>query len=1128
MLAILGTMGVTRSVDSAAATGRPAETAVQAGAPKDAGASRPADTSAPVPSLPVAVREGTLTLPTYEEDLPDVNPRFDLFARRPFLIYPYTARTNLTDRRSDRTWRTVVLENGHLRLTVLPDLGGRVYSCVDKANGAEMFYANPSIKFADVAYRGAWVALGIEFNFPVSHNWVTVSPVDYGTVRHPDGSASVWVGNIDRPYGMQWRVELRLRPGRSLLEQTTTLYNRSDVRHRYYWWTTASVRADGDSHILYPMEFSAAHHFADVDTWPVDSSGVDLSYPRNHTAGFVSRFAHASREGFIGVYDPSTQSGVVHFADHHDMPGQKIWSWGWDDEGRDWRRALSDDQSAYLEVQAGLFRNQETYAFLEPQQLLRFRETFQPVRGIGGWSRANEEGALHVRRGDGDQLRVGLNVTRAVHGGRLVIRDGEKPVTEEAFSLEPSGVFDRTYPTLTAPGPYTVELHDDSGRVLLAHTEGQYDRVPRADVKTGPQPARVFPPPDKRSEGDWVELGRYQELNGKLLEAHDVYAAALAAFADSVELRRAAGRLAVQLKRYEEAILPLSKAAAQRSNDAEALYYLGLAHAASGHVQKARFAWDQAATLPAWRGASLFQLARLAAREGSGLECCRTASRPDPIEALRLLRRAVDAAPEMIRAGGMEVALLRRTGRVDEAKARLAHWQSVDPPSSFLRNEAVLLGTADEALWAHLAGDPERVLELAVDYMALGAWDDAHALLARRYPAAGRVAERGTALPQDYPLVAYYRGYCAEKMGRPGREDFALAPGREDFALATRQSTRYVFPNRPESLIVLHRAVEVDPKDATAHFLLGSLLLSGGQADAALAEWNEARALDPRIPVLHRNIGFTHLYARGAPEDALRAFEDGMAADPENIELYEGADQALTLLGRATEERISALRRYPGSPLPSRLVYKLALALAEAGRFSEAEALFPGRFFPREEFGTNVRQVYLEVKLLQAFALAHDGRKEEARALAAAFGRPAAGFDFTNDGMKAFVDAPRFQYYWGDLEAQLAGDAGAREHWRKAAGSRDFRQAAFAYRAAQKLREAGEAEWRPRLEAALAEADLYLFRGGHYPALATCARGMLLRALGRTSEGDDALRQVFVLPDKGMPHHVARLALEGR
>jgi tetratricopeptide (TPR) repeat protein len=1069
------------------------------------------------------VGQGTFTLPTYEEDFPDVNPRFDLFARRPFLIYPYTTRTNLTDRRKDRSWRTLTLENEHLRLTVLPDLGGRIYSCVDKANGAEIFYANPSIKYADVAYRGAWVALGVEFNFPVSHNWMTVSPVDFGTVRHPDGSASVWVGNVDRPYGMQWRVELTLRPGRALLEQTTALYNRSDVRHRFYWWTTASVHADGDSHIVYPMEFSASHHFADVDSWPVDSSGVDLSHPRNHLAGFVSRFVHGSREPFMGVYHPRTESGMVHMADPHDMPGKKIWSWGWDDEGKDWRRALSDDLSAYLEVQAGLFRNQETYAFLEPHQFLRFRETWQPVRRIGGFSRANDEGVVHVRRGEGNALRVGLNVTHPVRG-HVLVRQGERRVHEEPLRLEPSGVFDRTFAGLVATGPYGVEIRDDAGRILLSHTEGRYDVVPKAEVRTGPQPAPVFPPPERRSEGDWVELGRHQELNGKLLEAHEVYAAALAAFPGSPALHRAAGRLAVQLRRPAEAVEPLSKAVARRSNDAEALYYLGLARAALGDARNARFAWDQAATLPQWRGPALLQLGRLAAREGSGLESCIEAhpeggcreSRPDPLLGLRLVRQALTAAPDMLRAGGMEVALLRRTGQAEEAKARLQHWRSVDPPSSFLRHEAVLLGSSDEALFAHLAGDPERVLELVVDYMALGLWDEAHALLARRYPSTGVVAEPGTALPQDYPLVAYYRGFCAEKAGRSGREDFALA---------SRQSTRYVFPNRPESLVVLRRALEVDPKDATARFLLGSLFLAGGQADEALAEWERARVLDPRLPVLHRNTGFTHLYARGAAAEALRVFEEGMGADPENVELYEGADQALSLLGRTPEERIAALRRHPASALPSRLVYKLALALAEAGRFAEAEALFPGRFFPREEFGTNVRQVYLEVKLRQAFALAGEGRRAEAAALAASFGQPVAGFDFTKDGMAAFVDAPRFQYYCGELLAQLGNDVAAREHRRRAAGGRDFRQAAFAFRAAQRLGEADDGTWRPRLEAALTEADLYLFRGGHYPAVATCARGMLLRALGRQREGEEALRQVFVLPDKGMPHHIARLVL---
>jgi tetratricopeptide (TPR) repeat protein len=963
---------------------------------------------------------------------------------------------------------------------------------------------------------------------------MTVSPVDFATVRHADGSGSVWVGNTDRPYGMTWRVELTLRPGSSLLEQTTTLYNGSDVRHRFYWWTTASVRADAHSRILYPMEFTAAHHFADVDTWPVDSSGVDLSLPGNHLAGFVSRFSHGSREPFMGVYRPATESGVVHVADHQDMPGKKIWSWGWDDEGRDWRRALSDDDSAYLEVQAGLFRNQETYAFLEPEQVLRFRETYQPVRKIGGWSRASDDGVLHLRREMGGALRVGVNVTRALRNGRLVVLDGSRTVRDVPLSLTPTGAFDRSFPDLAAAGPYTVEIRNAQGRPLLTHTENRYDFVPRSDVKTGPQAPYVFPPAERRSEGDWLDLGRQQELNGKRLEAHEVYDAALAAFPESLALQRAAGRLAVGLKRYAEAVPHLSRAVARTSNDGESLYYLGLAQHALGDTQKARFAWDQAAALPGTRAAALLQLAR----QGSGLELAHSCSpsgpdsgsqtdgclnsRPDPSVALRLVREAIAVAPRAVRAGGMEVALLRRLGKMEEARERLRHWLDEDPASSLLRHEAILLGAggSHSSLWAHLAADPERVLQIAVDYMAIGLWEDARALLSRQYGSAGAVSEPGAVLPQDYPLVAYYRGYCEERLGRSGIADFARA---------SRQSTRYVFPNRPESIVVLRRALEANPNDATAHFLLGSLHLSGGQAEEALAEWEKARALDPKIPVLHRNIGLTLLYSRrDGASDALRAFEDGMSADPTNVELYQGADQALSLLGRGADERIAVLKRYPGQELPSSLVYKLSLALAEAERFAEAEALFPGRFFPREEFGTNVRQVYLEVKLREAMAVAKAGHKANAQRLAAALGQPVPGFDFTKDGMKPFVNAPRFQYYLGELQATIGDDAAAREHWRRATAGRDLRQAAFAYSAARRLGEASDAEWRPRLETALAEADSYLFRGGHYPALATLGRGMLLRALGRMAEGNEALRQVFTLPDKGMPHHMARLALEER
>src|SRR5262245_14826241 len=193
------------------------------------------------PVAPVRVWQGTLQIPTYAEGPPNPNPPFDLFSYGRF-NYPYPIRDALTETREMVSWRTLHLENEYLRLTVLPDLGGHIYSCLDKRSGREMFYANSAIKKALIGYRGAWAALGVEFNFPVSHNWMSASPVDFATVSHADGSGSIWVGNTDRVYGARWRVELTLRPGRSELEQHVDLYNASDVRHRYYWWSNGAVQ----------------------------------------------------------------------------------------------------------------------------------------------------------------------------------------------------------------------------------------------------------------------------------------------------------------------------------------------------------------------------------------------------------------------------------------------------------------------------------------------------------------------------------------------------------------------------------------------------------------------------------------------------------------------------------------------------------------------------------------------------------------------------------------------------------------------------------------------------------------------------------------------------------------------
>jgi len=1024
----------------------------------------------------VRVWQATLTLPTYEEGAPDPNPPFDAFSTGRF-NYPYTLRENLTNQRVPHDWRAVYLENEYLKCSVLPDLGGHLYTCIDKLNGQPMFYANPSIKKANIGYRGAWAAFGIEFNFPVSHNWVSLSPVEFGFAKHADGSASVWVGNVDRVYGMEWLVELQLRPGSTVLEEHVTLNNRSDVRHRYYWWNNAGIEVKDDSRIYYPMRFTAGHGFTDVDTWPVDSSGKDLSLIRNEKNGPVSRFAYGSREPFMGVWRPDTDSGTVHYAAYAELPAKKIWSWGVDPDGLDWRRALSDNNSAYVEVQAGLFRDQETYAFLEPRQTIRFDEYWMPAHAIGGIARANLAGVLNLTRRSG-ALAAAFNANCKIALASIRILQGTHVLAEEKISLTPEHAWTREIKNAAADHPCTFELRDASGKVLLRHTEGEYDWTPASEIKTGPQP--------DPADGDALQRGADQELQGDLPAASRSYRDGLQHSPGEFALSLAAGRLCASLQRYAEAIKYLEPAEARATEDPAAAYYLGLAYDGAGDTAKARVAYETAARTPAWRAAASLKLGELLARGG------------DREGALRFLH----AAKSDLRAEE-ELLALEHSKTAGESACPTC------PPSAFLQWDAGQ--HSDPALLRFLAADPARVLDIAAEYMRLGLYRPAVEILARDFPAVpAEETEPGAVLPQAHPLVAYYRGYCRAKLGESAAADYAAAE---------KLSTLYVFPSRAEDLQVLRAAVAARPDDMTARYLLGTQLFARGMVDDALTEWSIARNNRAAIPVLHADIGRALLREKHDSIGALKVFREGLAVDPLNRKLYEGVDEALSIMSRPARERAVSLEHYPDlGNMPVELVYALALDRAEALEFDGALALFHNRFFPREEGGTNVRQVWVEVNILQALSDAANNQCDAANHAADGLGGVVAGLPFTNDGLAPFVDAPRTQYLIGQVEARCGREPQAKERWRRVAAATGIGDMVWAWGAARKFDGYDKAEWGKRLEAGLAQAA----RAGEGPYTV----GVLETLLGKQAAWAH-FHQALMLPDRGMSHHLARLAMAG-
>src|SRR5262249_16751082 len=192
---------------------------------------------------------------------------------------------------------------------------------------------------------------------------------------------------------------------------------------------------------------------------------------------------------------------------------------------------------------------------------------------------------------------IGGNVTRPPAGGALRIKDGASVVRTETLDLTPAQAASRLVGGLPAGPRYTVEVAEADGRVRIAHTEGVFDFAPESDIHVGPQPGPVLPPPDRRSDGDFVFPGDTQEREGQRLPAWKTYEEGVARFPESFGLLKAAGRLAVGLKRPVEAVPLLTKALGRVSNDGEVQYYLGLAHAAAGDETKARSLWEGAQIL---------------------------------------------------------------------------------------------------------------------------------------------------------------------------------------------------------------------------------------------------------------------------------------------------------------------------------------------------------------------------------------------------------------------------------------------------------------------------------------------------------------------------------------------------
>jgi len=986
----------------------------------------------------VSISTGELTLPTYKLQGENRNPVFRSQYGVAY-IYPYTLQDEIASKPSDVTYPTLVIENTYLRVTAIPDLGGRVYSVYDKVSKREVFYKNPTVKFSPLAIRGAFFSGGVEFSFPVAHAPTSASPVNWDMRESEDGSASIVVGGLEHMSGMRWTITLTLFPDRCALAQDVMLFNPSAIPGRYHYWTNASLVSAEDTEFIYPLRRVRSYEFAGTSSWPVarlDLIGNEPGLPgmegvpmwpadRMHDPidfhmekdmlAQVSIFGRDVDRDFFGAWQHASNTGYAHYAKAKDVSGMKLWSWGRSDVGIVNQSALTDDGSIYAETQCGAMETQLDFDFLPPGVTRSWREWWLPMREIGGLTCASADlGArISVNPADNEEriiLTLGICPAYPLQEALVELSTADQTLIKEKIASSPENPWNHTETVAAldlAGHALTLRVTDPMGNNLLEYT---HDRQPGSADR--PE-SSVGESPD--SSDDFYQLGlRYENLDNRD-QALDSYHQSLQLSDDHGEAHLRLGLMLLRAADLEGSRTHLQRAA--QLEVAAADFYLGLISRFDGQPDSAERHFTSVPGDHPLHAASVSSLGCLALQH----------ERWD--DAIKLFRRASGDMEYASAASLLTGIALRRAGNDVEAAFELNQVLESDPLNLPALRELAALEQDNAAEYTGkitrlLADDPQYHLDLASFYLDYGLAPDALLIL------------EGAAENWDYAMVPYLAALICDMLGEQGQ----AASWAEN---AGRAALDYVFPSRLWEVIALQRQVSRNSQDHRAKYYLGNFQYSRQRYDEAAQLWMEALEGLDSYDVLHRNLGIYHWQRMDDAAKAMAAFERALELNPANQDLYLHLDTLYAAQDLPEKRTKLLLRIQKLDPIREDLRKRILFILVDLSRYNEALELFAEEDFVPLEMDQSFHLLYVKALLDRAETRISAGQITEAIAdyeLALQFpenhgvGRPTTPSD------------AEIYYRLGSAYEQLGKFGSALKAWRGAAQEHHpFGDALFEY-----------------------------------------------------------------------------------
>lgn len=810
----------------------------------------------------VDIRETTITIPTYEMDIDNPYPFFNQWDEA--TIYPYPRKDLATWKKSPKDYIALVMENEYLKVVVLPELGGRLYQFYDKVNKRDIIYTNRVVKPGYFGRRGGWISGGFEFNFPRAHSTTTICPIDYHIRKNPDGSASIFIGDVEREYRMKWQVRLTLYPNMSFLQQDTKLDNRTPLPHRYHWWTIVAVHPNDNTQVVFPAARIINHPQHYILTWPL-WRGLDISRYKTLLHRFGSDWSMLQPwDGFFAYYDHGIDAGLIHVGNKHLLQGSKYFSYHNTTSGRFHSAfVMSDEDGPYDEIDSGLMLTQHDYRILNPFEVIQFTEYWYPGNKLGGLKKAVRDAAVNIWR-EGDVIKVAINVNRQLRNAHLIVNAGEQSILEKPLDLLTGVAYRMEVPS--QPGILSLRLVSSTGEEILTYRDEPID-----ESKLPPEGPVT---PRERDENKMSAEQMY--LEGMLYMEHEIphvaerwFKKALVKDSGFTSARNQMGIIYLKRGLWKEAIAEFEKSLKRKQHQGIPHYYIGLCYKLQGDLTTAKeHLWESV------RYQETFSLAHrilgeIALAEGkAGV-------------AYDHFNQALSVNPHSSDTKGLLSVALRLLGRSEDAGKIVEQIQSNDPTNHLAAFEKILLQkspvgrkTAENEFIKLMRDNDYSYANLAHLYANCGLFSDAIHVL--------NILE-ARKKKEINPLVYYQLSYLHEKLGQNTKHEKEIKRYLE--SARTVKNWSYVFPNCIEDFAILKTALINQPNDYCARYALGNLLTSRYRYEEAIEQFRQALSDAEKdihagkeinrhvISVTHRNLAFLLWKTRNRIDEAIKHYK---------------------------------------------------------------------------------------------------------------------------------------------------------------------------------------------------------------------------------------------------------------